>query len=241
MSHETFKLLFQDGPRAGETIPLGDSRTTLGRSLDNTIVLDEASISRHHLVFYVEDDGVSVEDVGSSAGTLINGVKLTGRKPLSHADLLEAGVHHIQVTCLSETLNIENRMEIFGSPDEIEEKFNSESEVNLNRVIKKTPAVPTHLDSLDEITGVFDFSDMPSEPAGGAGSAGANLNVNDGTVPLAQPEQKSQMPIILLLCGVIALLVIVLLYAIFIHGPGKDQVGEMQGGNGSTVVVNPAE
>ena len=130
MNQETFKLLFSSGPREGDEIPLGDNITTLGRSQRNTIVLEDPSISREHLRFYVEDDQVSVEDSGSSRGTLINGQALTTRVALKHGDKLDIGNQQIEVVSVNETLDGDDKATIFENLEEIEEKFNSEGQLD---------------------------------------------------------------------------------------------------------------
>ena len=215
MSQETFKLQFLDGPRQGDEIPLADNITTLGRSDDNTIIIDDPSISRKHLTFYVEDDSVSAEDMGSSHGSTLNMNPLNGRQSLTHADALMVGNLHIKVIGLSETLRNANHLDIFGHPEEIEEKFNSEREDGGRRLVRPTPPQDTHdLNSRDEITGVFDFSEMRKNQAAEATRA----NANDGTVPLTMPEGKGPpMTLIGVLIGFIILLLISLGYLFFIH------------------------
>ncbi|MFT7514590.1 MAG: putative component of type VI protein secretion system [Candidatus Omnitrophota bacterium] len=134
MSQETFKLLFTNGPREGDQIPLGDSITTLGRSKRNTIILDDPSISREHLRFYVDDDTVSVEDTGSSRGTLLNGQALTSRMALKHGDELDVGKQQIKIVSLNQSLDGDEDMTIFHNFEEIEEKFNSEIQVDFKQV-----------------------------------------------------------------------------------------------------------
>jgi predicted component of type VI protein secretion system len=134
MKQETFKLLFSSGPREGDEIPLGDNITTLGRSKRNTIALEDPSISREHLRFYVEDDQVSVEDSGSSRGTLINGQALTTRVALKHGDKLDIGNQEIEVVSVNETLGGDDQATIFENLEEIEEKFNSEGQLDFERV-----------------------------------------------------------------------------------------------------------
>jgi len=152
MNQETFKLLFSSGPREGDEIPLGDNITTLGRSQHNTIALEDPSISREHLRFYVEDDQVSVEDANSSRGTLINGQPLTTRVALKHGDKLDIGNQQIEVVSVNETLGGSDKATIFANLEEIEEKFNSEGQLDLERVkaqVKGTTSTPEAPPSLE--------------------------------------------------------------------------------------------
>ena len=98
---------------------------------------------------------------------------------------------------LSETLSGVIREDIFGHPDEIEEKFNSESNIKVRHVVTPPKDAPqaapdSHLDSQDEITGVFDFSKLQQEDAArnAAPQMPSHVNRNDGTVPLHLEEKK---------------------------------------------------
>ena len=70
-----------------------DSRPLLvGRDGENDIPLvrDEFSSGRHAR-FEPRRDGVYVEDIGSTNGTFVNGVRLTGPKKLSSGDVVRIG------------------------------------------------------------------------------------------------------------------------------------------------------
>ncbi|MGI8552739.1 MAG: FHA domain-containing protein [Dehalococcoidia bacterium] len=64
------------GPDTGRTYALGQS-TTVGRSADNTIVITERHVSRHHLRIDAQARGYIVTDLKSSDGTKLNGVPIT--------------------------------------------------------------------------------------------------------------------------------------------------------------------
>ena len=72
------ELLISGGPCAGERFELGDGTYRLGRDPDADIVIDDPSISRHHLDLRVDESGVSAADAGSSNGTALSG------RPLPH-------------------------------------------------------------------------------------------------------------------------------------------------------------
>ena len=60
------------GGRAGETFPLDMSPTTIGRSPDCAIFLDDVTVSRKHAVFTKEGERWQLEDQGSLNGTFVN-------------------------------------------------------------------------------------------------------------------------------------------------------------------------
>lgn len=71
---------------------LKESRTTLGRRSSNDIVLSDMAISGEHAAFtYEKKIGIVViEDLGSTNGTRVNGIKIR-RQVLQSGDLLDIG------------------------------------------------------------------------------------------------------------------------------------------------------
>ena len=70
-------LVLRDGTR----VPVGET-VTIGRAPDNTIQLDNPSVSRHHARVLADSGSPVIEDVGSSAGTFVNGKRLKGQTRL---------------------------------------------------------------------------------------------------------------------------------------------------------------
>ena len=60
------------GGRAGETFAPQGERTTIGRSPDCGIFLDDVTVSRKHAVLVERDGRWSIEDQGSLNGTFVN-------------------------------------------------------------------------------------------------------------------------------------------------------------------------
>jgi pSer/pThr/pTyr-binding forkhead associated (FHA) protein len=76
-------------------VPLESRRVTVGRAADNDIVLDDPTVSRHHLVFERLAAGWSAHDVRSMNGTLVNGMPISAGRPLYHDDQLLLGATKI--------------------------------------------------------------------------------------------------------------------------------------------------
>jgi hypothetical protein len=82
------------GGRAGEHfIPQGD-RTTIGRSPDCDIFLDDVTVSRQHAVLHRSGDGFAIEDQGSLNGTFVNRRRIE-RSDLSDGDELQVGKYRL--------------------------------------------------------------------------------------------------------------------------------------------------
>jgi pSer/pThr/pTyr-binding forkhead associated (FHA) protein len=65
-------------------------RTTLGRAAQNDIVIPSSSASRAHAAVVVDPAFVSIEDLGSSNGTFVNGDRVH-RQVLAHGDTVRLG------------------------------------------------------------------------------------------------------------------------------------------------------
>jgi hypothetical protein len=76
----------------GDELTLNSSALLLGRGSDNDVNLarDEFASSKHARV-EPRRDGVWVEDVGSTNGTYLNGIRLTSAKRLAPGDVVRIG------------------------------------------------------------------------------------------------------------------------------------------------------
>jgi pSer/pThr/pTyr-binding forkhead associated (FHA) protein len=77
---------------AGTERELDSSPVTLGRSSENDLVLDEDDFaSVKHARIEPRRDGVWVEDLDSTNGTFVNGIKLTRPQKLTPGDVIRVG------------------------------------------------------------------------------------------------------------------------------------------------------
>ena len=82
------------GGRAGEHfVPSGD-RTTIGRSPDCDIFLDDVTVSRKHAVLVRADSGFVIEDEGSLNGTFVNRRRIDS-SPLADGDEVQIGKYRL--------------------------------------------------------------------------------------------------------------------------------------------------
>ncbi|NOJ82377.1 FHA domain-containing protein [Myxococcus xanthus] len=80
------------GPWAGQTYPL-KGKVLVGRQPPAGIMLDDDSVSRRHAELEATSSGVTVRDLGSANGTLLNGEPLDQTPvPLEPGDQLQFGV-----------------------------------------------------------------------------------------------------------------------------------------------------
>ena len=77
-------------PQPGGSYPL-DAVTTLGRDVNNGIVLDDPFASAEHAVLTYRGRSWYVEDLDSTNGTFVNGVPVEGVGPLGFGDEVQVG------------------------------------------------------------------------------------------------------------------------------------------------------
>lgn len=81
-----FDLVLPGGAR----VPLG-ATTTIGRSPDSTVRLEDRTVSRTHARIAVGAGAPVAEDAGSTHGTLLDGSPLTAPRPVADGSLLSVG------------------------------------------------------------------------------------------------------------------------------------------------------
>ena len=90
-------------------VKLTKERTTLGRRPYNDIVIDNLAVSGEHAVIHMTDDGVEIEDLGSTNGTYVNAKAVT-RQELRNGDIVEVGKYKIRFLQEAEGENFEKTM-----------------------------------------------------------------------------------------------------------------------------------
>jgi hypothetical protein len=77
---------------SGEVVSLDSHPLRVGRAADNDLAVDgDEYASTHHARFEPRRDGVYVEDVGSTNGTFVNGIRLTRERRLAPGDVVRIG------------------------------------------------------------------------------------------------------------------------------------------------------
>src|SRR5262249_50085694 len=84
-------LVVEKGPARTRAIKLTAGETIVGRSRDCDLCIPSSDISRRHCLITLSNGQVTVEDLSSANGTFLNGVRLTGVKPVRSNDNLRIG------------------------------------------------------------------------------------------------------------------------------------------------------
>jgi pSer/pThr/pTyr-binding forkhead associated (FHA) protein len=91
-----FAIVVEKGPRTGMTYLLRDGNTTVGRSPESDIFLNDVTVSRHHCRFLTKGPNLTVEDSGSTNGTYVNDERVDAAE-LSAGDEVIIGRFHFVV------------------------------------------------------------------------------------------------------------------------------------------------
>ena len=81
---------------SGQRIELHEGHYVLGRHLESDIVLNDSNVSRKHAEFVCAAGEVIVRDLGSTNGTKVNGVGVTGDQLLQHGDVINFGTAQVR-------------------------------------------------------------------------------------------------------------------------------------------------
>ena len=94
-------LRFISGKYQGGEFPLRSNREiVIGRSSDLDMVLVEDMVSRRHAKITTTEQGILIQDVGSTNGTFVNGEKIEGVARLSEGDRILVGTSIIKVVAV---------------------------------------------------------------------------------------------------------------------------------------------
>ncbi|SRR6056297_1057388 len=81
---------------SGHRVDLGAGTVTVGRLPECTISINDSNISRHHAEVKAGPTAFVVTDLGSTNGTMVNGVKTVGEHRLRDGDIISFGSTHVR-------------------------------------------------------------------------------------------------------------------------------------------------
>ena len=85
------KLVVVQGKPEGKEIPLRTHKFLIGRGTECHLRPNSELVSRHHCLLIIGENGVSLRDLGSTNGTLVNGQRTEGDVLIYHEDLIQVG------------------------------------------------------------------------------------------------------------------------------------------------------
>lgn len=84
-------LVIFSGAETGRRLLLEPGQWVIGRGVQATLAIQETSLSRRHAELRVDEQGVTLRDLGSSNGSWVNGQRVGGPARLADGDRLRLG------------------------------------------------------------------------------------------------------------------------------------------------------
>jgi len=88
---ESLRLVMTQGPQPGQTFSLDKDFVTIGRDPVNDITINSPKVSRQHARLVRRGGVIVLEDLGSTNGTFVNGMRLTSPHTLASGDVISLG------------------------------------------------------------------------------------------------------------------------------------------------------
>ncbi|MBD3226313.1 MAG: FHA domain-containing protein [Caldithrix sp.] len=66
-------------------------KSTIGRGIENDIVVDDKQVSKIHAAIYLDNNSIQLEDLNSSNGVYVNGKKISSRFKIFDGNLIRLG------------------------------------------------------------------------------------------------------------------------------------------------------
>lgn len=146
----TYELAMERGPQPGQIFPLGAPSHTVGRDPISDLCISDPEVSRQHgLLIRMPSGGYKLQDLGSTNGTIVDGVRLSGE---AHA--LQPG----QLIALGGSVALRYRLAADAPPADSEQARTGEEEAEAEqRKLSQATA-----------TAVEEQEDVPPQPAAAA-------------------------------------------------------------------------
>ncbi len=86
-----FRLAVQKGPNPGKTFDLTQIVAIIGRDASADIAIGDVEVSRQHARLSATETGFTIEDLASTNGVFVNGVRITAPTEIKVGDLIGIG------------------------------------------------------------------------------------------------------------------------------------------------------
>ncbi len=232
------KLFYMDGKKAGEAYNLTPPGISIGREIDNDLILDCDGCSRYHSKLEWSDDVWKLKDLGSTNGTKLNGEKISSTQTLKEGDKIKIGT---QSLLFAESVPKEIPQK---SPEktptlEIKEDHKSHNTPTLSEIKQESIGKPEERSSFSDFFGKrsADGSFSPLD---------AKINIfgkkeKSAASPATADGQKKKSPIIfyavVILSAIILLSMFVLIEKLYNDNSQKETTPQTQKNKGIPLMV----
>lgn len=112
-----FSINMLKGPNVGRIYMLNQDNLTIGRDLNNEIVIQDPEVSRQHLRLRIDQEGYQIDDLDTTNGTFINGERLEGSRCLEAGDIIRLGTMvQLQYVLRQSVSNVEENETLVQRP-----------------------------------------------------------------------------------------------------------------------------
>lgn len=197
MASQNFQLVMQKGPNPGKIFELVQDELTIGRDITNRIVINDPEVSRRHAKLTAQAGGFTIEDLGSTNGTFVDGQRLMGPHMLRPGQTVMLGE---KISLAYEALGFDPNATLVGQGPQTQPGSKETFRVSPDYVYPPpapapqpetpayTPPPPAYTPPPPPAPAYTGPSYSPSTPAGGYAQPGYSGQVPAGpSDPYAQP------------------------------------------------------
>lgn len=124
-----------EGAKTGTKIAVKKDEFLVGRSQKCHLCAGSSSVSRNHCAFIRKDAAVSIKDLGSRNGTLVNGKKITEETALTSGDEIGIGTLKLLLT-ITHGINNRKRPKVKTVADAVDRAANDDSSIGEEDITK---------------------------------------------------------------------------------------------------------
>ncbi len=84
-------LLVRSGPGAGAQYPLSRATTLMGSAPEASVSIPHPQVAPHHASLSRREEGLVLQDIGSTCGTFVNGHRITAAVWIRPGDVISLG------------------------------------------------------------------------------------------------------------------------------------------------------